>query len=196
MNLDLQFLIRRNGWKAIIVVCGGDGEPRDALVEGEGIVETAGAAAQGAFRVQRDKGAPALQEGGFGQRLRVSRLAGAAVVVERVTGAGQQRRLIGWIEVVRGGRKVAEGAVADRVLVIVRDGARSGVIEGLLECLAGQACQGFEQEADWFGSADGGAGAVQLVDEKCRVQAAGGGNRALSRALNFSGVEASSSNGT
>ncbi len=185
MNLNLQFLVRRDGWKAVIVVCGGDGEPRDALGECEGMVKAARAAAQGAFRIQGDKGPPALQEGGFGQLLRVSRLPGAAIVVERVAGAGEQRGLIGCIEAVRGRPEVAEGAVADRVLVAVRDGARSGVIESLLKRLAVEAAQGFEQEAYGFGSADGGAGAVQLVDKEGRVEAAGGGNHSAIQGSQF-----------
>src|ERR1035438_3080436 len=42
--------------------------------------------------------------------------------------------------------------------------------------IGGEAAQGFEQQADGSGSADGGAGAAQLVAEENRVQASGGGH--------------------
>ena len=61
------------------------------------------------------------------------------------------------------------------MLVVVRNGARGFVIEGLLKGLGGEATQNFEQQAYGSGSADGGAGAAQFVSEENRVQASGGG---------------------
>src|ERR1035441_4719504 len=114
-------------------------------------------------------------EGGSGRRRLKSHLPGAAKVVERETGALKQRSLRGSVELVRGGRKVTHGGVADRVLVVVAEGARRFVVEVLLKRLDGEAAQGFEQQADGSGSADGSAGAAQFVAEENRVQTSGGG---------------------
>src|ERR1019366_1847903 len=139
MNLDLQLFLRRDGRKTAIVVGGGEGEPRDAPGERKGIVKTAGASAQGALRGQRDEGSAALMQRGSGRRLLESHLPGAAIVVEREPGAMEQRGLRGSVELVRGGREVTHGGVADRVLVVAGAGAGGIVIEGLLKCLDGEA---------------------------------------------------------
>src|ERR1039457_4091029 len=175
MNLDFQLFLRRDGRKTAIVVGGGEGEPWDAPGERKGLVKTAGASAQGSLRGQRDEGSAALMQRGSGRRRLESQLPGAAIVLERETGAMEQRGLRGSVELVRGGREVTHGGVADRVLVVVAEGARRFVVEGLLKRLDGEAVQGFEQQADGSGSADGSAGAAQLVAEENRVETSGGG---------------------
>src|ERR1017187_7526952 len=157
VNLDLHILIRRHGRKAAIFVSGSERELRDALGEREGMFKTAGAAAQVSLRVQRDKGPAPLPERGLGRH------AGESL------GSGAAKREAG------GGRKVAHGTVADRMLVVPRDGAGRVVIERFLEYLSGESAQGFEQQLNRSGPADGGAGAAQFVTEESRVQATGGG---------------------
>src|ERR1035438_6104322 len=172
MNLDLHLLIRSHGRKAAIFVSGSERELRDALGEREGMFKTAGAAAQVSLRVQRDKGPAPLPERGLGRHAGESLRSGAA---KREAGGGQQGSPIGSVELVGGGRKVTHGAVADRMLVVSRDGAGRVVIEGFLKRLAGESAQGFEQQLNRSCPADGGAGAAQFVTEESRVQATGGG---------------------
>src|ERR1035438_1558238 len=100
MNLDFQLFLRRDGRKTVVIVGRGEGEPRNAPDERDGIVKTAGASAQASLRGQRDESSAALMQRGSGRRRHESQLPGAAIVVEREAGAMEQRGLTGSVELV------------------------------------------------------------------------------------------------